>query len=174
MKIFLKKFARACALVAVVIAASTATLAPAASATTGYWVFVNNANSLRCMAVPGGSNQYPLQLIQWDCLPEHESRLWHPDFLGRDGFGNPVFRFMNMDSGHCLAIGGASPTPGRPAIQWPCGTGNEQKWAYDGMRRLHNVATNQCLAVPGGSWEAGTGLIQWPCGTGLEQRWYGP
>jgi hypothetical protein len=135
-----------------------------------YYTF-RNVNSGKCLAIPENTAAAGRQAIQFTCAPSNDSQLWEMQLQYYDAFDNPVYRLRKKGGSNCLAIGGANTANGRPAIQWPCSAGNEQKWAYDKGFRLHNVGTGKCLAVPGSSLAEGIGLIQWTCSTNSDQKW---
>jgi hypothetical protein len=87
-----------------------------------------------------------------------------------------IVNIVNWNSGQCLAIGGGSMTPAAAAIQWPCGSGLEQKWLVDSQPLVRttivNVNSGQCLAIGGAATWPGAGAIQWPCNGGREQSWF--
>ncbi|REF00755.1 RICIN domain-containing protein [Thermomonospora umbrina] len=139
------------------------------AASEGYY-YVENYNSGDCVAVPNGLPDPGRQVVQWSCLPGADSKIWYFDAVGTVG-DDVVYQISNHASKMCLAIGGGDTTQGKPAIQWHCGNGNEQKWVYDDAGRLKNLATYKCLAVPDGSHQDGKGLVQWSCGSGNEQKW---
>ncbi|GHF09865.1 RICIN domain-containing protein [Streptomyces morookaense] len=85
----------------------------------------------------------------------------------------------NANSGHCLAVPGASTQNGMGLIQWGCGTWRDHFWQFEfafssGGRsyfRIRNLNSGQCLAVPGASTTAGVQVIQWPCGEYKDHYW---
>ncbi|MFD1147506.1 RICIN domain-containing protein [Saccharothrix hoggarensis] len=168
------------ALVAGAVTAAVAAAAPAASANTAtanataaaFTAKVVNANSDKCLAIPGGTSREFTQAIQFSCYPPGDSKEWRVSRLYTDGYGNPVYGLENVASGLCLSIAVESTSNGAQVWQEDCSASPFQKWAYDKGIRLRNVATGKCMAVPNGWQSDGVGIIQWPCGTGAEQRWY--
>jgi hypothetical protein len=134
-------------------------------------VQIQNWNSLKCAAIPGGNPANYVQAIQFDCGGTgNADRYWERELQYIDGFHHPVYIFRNHLTKKCLEAAGAN---GGPARQNTCSaTSDNQLWAYDSGERLHNVGTNRCLAVPAAQLGDGVKLIQWTCGTGDEQRWY--
>ena len=86
-------------------------------------------------------------------------------------------QFVNVNSGMCLAVGGASRDNGAAVIQFPCNGRNEQKWtgiSHDhGLFHYINVNSGKCLSVGSASEEPGAGIIQWQCNDRVrsEQLW---
>jgi hypothetical protein len=131
-----------------------------------------NASSGLCLSAPSDTSEEGGRVTQEPCDPRNDAKLWYPDDLGLDRWGNRVYRLKNVASGKCLAIAaGSDLTEDRLAMQWTCSDSKDQEWAYDRGHRLHNAATFKCLMVPNGSREMGTGLIQKDCDTSLDQKW---
>ncbi|MDX3569048.1 RICIN domain-containing protein [Streptomyces sp. ID05-47C] len=131
-----------------------------------------NANSRKCLAVPGGSTAAGTGLIQWPC------GTWADHFWTAEPWsinGAVYYRFVNANSGQCLALPGGSTKDGAQVIQWPCGTWGDHFWGLfiDGNGfHLVNYNSGQCLGIAGGSVADGAKVIQWPCGTWADHRWY--
>ncbi len=83
---------------------------------------VINYNSGQCLAVPGGSKQNGVQVIQWPC------GTWNDHFWRFDDAGGGKFRIVNYNSQQCLAVEGGSKVDGAKAIQWPCGGWADHFW----------------------------------------------
>ncbi|MEU6348595.1 RICIN domain-containing protein [Streptomyces sp. NPDC047072] len=81
---------------------------------------VRNANSNRCLAIPGANPADTTQAIQWTCTTGTE-QVWTHDSLGR---------LRNLATDKCLAIPGSTTTIGAKAIQWPCSTNTDQRWTW--------------------------------------------
>ena len=73
-----------------------------------------NVNSGMCLAVPGGSTAWNLQLIQWPCGS------WNDHYWSLDNGTGTQGLMRNYNSSLCMAVGGASLTQGAPVIQWGC------------------------------------------------------
>lgn len=75
-----------------------------------------------------------------------------------------------------MSIPGGSTADGVQAIQWPCGSGQEQFWngagiTYEAYGTIVNYKSRMCLAVSGASKVRGAAVIQWPCNGRAEQHW---
>lgn len=83
-----------------------------------------------------------------------------------------ILKYVNKNSGLCLAVPGASTTNGAKLIQFRC-SGGGQDWSKESgsWARFVNGDTNKCMAIPNGSTTAGVQAIQWTCGSGHEQIW---
>ncbi|MHC3474465.1 RICIN domain-containing protein [Streptomyces sp. 7R007] len=80
------------------------------------------------------------------------------------------FSLVNINSGKCMDVRGASASAGEPVIQWPCSGRPNQRWTFNGSA-ITSVNSGLCLDVYGGSSGDDAPLIQWPCGTGKNQQW---
>ncbi|MEV6776957.1 RICIN domain-containing protein [Streptomyces syringium] len=144
---------------------------PGPSGATAYG-WVRNANSAHCLAVPGGSTENGIGLIQWGC-GNWRDHYWQFEYAFNSG-GRSYYRLRNLNSGQCLAVPGASTDPGTQVIQWPCGTWKDHYWGIEYTNRgtrLVNWNSGQCLAIPGASRVQGEKAIQWPCGTWADHYW---
>ncbi|WP_370417978.1 RICIN domain-containing protein [Streptomyces sp. QH1-20] len=144
---------------------------PGPSGATAYG-WVRNVNSAHCLAVPGGSTENGIGLIQWGC-GNWRDHYWQFEYAFNSG-GRSYYRLRNLNSGQCLAVPGASTNPGTQVIQWPCGTWKDHYWGVEYTNRgtrLVNWNSGQCLAIPGASRVQGEKAIQWPCGTWADHYW---
>jgi len=81
-------------------------------------------------------------------------------------------RLVNVESGMCMDVSGASTVNGAPIIQHPCHDGANQKWTFqpDGtLRPDHDPG--KCLDVNAWIKNNGAGIISWACHAGANQRW---
>lgn len=89
----------------------------------GFFWIRNKASGL-CLAVPGGSAERNVQLIQWPCDPRFEDHLWrnvgYPD-------GNQI---INKRSGQCVAVRVGDAADLTPVIQFPCGDWRDHFWWF--------------------------------------------
>ncbi|MBT2385880.1 RICIN domain-containing protein [Streptomyces sp. ISL-11] len=133
---------------------------------------LTNAGTGQCLAVPGGSKQQGIGLIQWGCggWADHDWDL-QPHVID----GTRYYKVVNHNSGQCLAVPGGSRENGTQVIQWPCGDWRDHFWRLDSVAankyRVVNRNSDQCLAVEGGSRTAGARVIQWPCGNYPDHFW---
>jgi hypothetical protein len=81
---------------------------------------VKNANSGRCLAMPGASVADGTQAIQWTCNGGKE-QVWIHDSLDR---------LRNLNSDKCLAIPASNPDIGTKVIQWTCSANTDQRWTW--------------------------------------------
>ncbi|MCZ0982181.1 RICIN domain-containing protein [Streptomyces diastatochromogenes] len=102
--------------------------------------------------------------------------------LGVDGFQNADFAnltvtplagpavgsLVNVNSGMCLDVAGASTTEGAQVIQWTCGNQPNQQWQLvpvaTGTYQLMSANSGMCLDVTGASTTEGAQVVQWTCG----------
>ncbi|MVO87821.1 heme utilization/adhesion protein [Streptomyces sp. p1417] len=145
---------------------------PAADRAAALAAHIVNYGSRKCLAVPGGSHEKGIGLIQWGC-GGWKDHFWSAEQWTIDGV--PHFRVINDNSKQCLAVPGGSKTPGTQVIQWPCGEWKDHFWRFDnaggGRFRLVNYNSQQCLAVQDGSGADGAKVIQWPCGEWNDHFW---
>ncbi|WP_186762718.1 RICIN domain-containing protein [Lentzea tibetensis] len=135
-----------------------------------YGHIINN-NSGMCLAVPGGSTQEGLGLIQWGC-GGWEDHYWQLEPWDVNGVRH--YQIRNARSQQCLAVPGNSQERGVQVIQWGCGQFPDHFWRVipaGGKSQLKNFGTGQCLAIPGASKVQGERVIQWPCGTFPDHYW---
>ncbi|MEV4136544.1 RICIN domain-containing protein [Dactylosporangium sp. NPDC049742] len=95
--------------------------------------------------------------------------------LALDTTGTVRYQLVNVNSGKCLQITGASTTSGAWAQQSTCNaTATHQLFTAERVGAvntyLHPVhAPGQCLAVPGGYTTDNAGIGQWACNTAPDQ-----
>ena len=83
---------------------------------------------------------------------------------------------VNVLSGRCLTISGASTADAANAVQQTCGTATNQQFRFNLVAGTTDVYTmtalhsNKLLDVYGGSTAAGTRLVQWPANGGVNQH----
>ncbi|KOX04527.1 hypothetical protein ADK65_05325 [Streptomyces sp. NRRL B-1140] len=94
------------------------------------------------------------------------SQLWQAVAHSGDG----SFSLVNIDSGKCMDVSGASTAAEARVIQWSCTGHSNQRWTFSGSA-IVSVNSGMCLDVPGDSTADGTALIQWPCTGNPNQRW---
>lgn len=91
---------------------------------------------------------------------------------GASGDGNLL---MVLSSNQCMDVSYGSRTDGADVIQWPCHSGNNQRWAVEpsttGYFRIVNINSGKCLDVEGGYLGNGGDIIQWRCHGGDNQSW---
>jgi hypothetical protein len=81
-----------------------------------------------------------------------------------------TFELMNLNSGKCLNVKGASTDNGAQIIQWPCDPNQtNQVWKYTNGQ-LININSKKCLDVPWGQL-SGAKMLQWDCNNGDNQKW---
>ncbi|WP_409235880.1 RICIN domain-containing protein [Streptomyces sp. PA5.6] len=145
---------------------------PAADRAAALVAHIINDGSGKCLAVPGGSKEQGIGLIQWGC-GSWKDHFWSLERWTIDGVLH--FRVINDNSKQCLAVPDGSKTPGTQVIQWPCGLWRDHFWRLDdaggGRFKLVNYNSQQCLAVENGSGADGAKAIQWPCGEWRDHFW---
>jgi hypothetical protein len=149
--------------------------APAASATTQASFGIVNNNSHLCLSVPGASTGV-VGLNQFRCggFPD---QFWHfgssSDFR-QDATGRLYFHIINDHSGLCVAVPGASTTPGTQVNQFPCGGFGDHYWHVENRGATVNIInfnSRQCLSVPGARTDETAPVNQFPCGDFPDQFW---
>jgi glucosylceramidase len=95
------------------------------AASSGYYTVVN-LNSNKCLDVTGRSTANGVHIQQWTCNGGTNQE-WHPKVVGTYAAGD-IYNFINLNSGKCLDVTGASTANGAIVEQWPCNGGNNQKW----------------------------------------------
>lgn len=134
--------------------------------------YLKNAGTNKCLAIPGGSTQDGVGLIQWGCggWEDHQWKL-------EEAFTSDVqyYKVVNKKTNKCLGVPGGSVEDGVQVIQWPCGDWFDHYWRFEAVGtnkyRAVNRNSNKCLAVEAGSKEDGARVIQWPCGTWRDHYW---
>jgi hypothetical protein len=80
-------------------------------------------------------------------------------------------RFVNRNSGYCLAVSGNSGADGAKLIVWRCSSSG-QAWLLTGGEWGNvEAGSGKCMSIPGGSTTAGVQAIQWTCGSSYERLW---
>ncbi|MBL7252844.1 RICIN domain-containing protein [Paractinoplanes lichenicola] len=115
----------------------------------------------QCLAVPSGSLETNIQLIQWPCgAGKEQGWTYFPKANGN-------YELRNVNSNLCLAVGGGSKDDKARVIQWTCNNGNEQLWTPQqdstGLTRLKNVNSGKCLSVLDASTANGAKITQLAC-----------
>ncbi|KUF18176.1 RICIN domain-containing protein [Streptomyces silvensis] len=95
---------------------------PAADRAAALAAHIVNYGSGKCLAVPGGSHEKGIGVIQWGCGG------WKDHFWRFDNAGGGRFRLVNYNSQQCLAVQDGSGADGAKVIQWPCGEWNDHFW----------------------------------------------
>ncbi|MFI0924889.1 RICIN domain-containing protein [Streptomyces sp. NPDC021012] len=92
--------------------------------------------------------------------------------------GPAVNSLVNVNSGMCLDVTGASTSAGAQVIQWTCGNAKpNQQWRMtpvpgSGAKQLVSVNSGMCLDVSGNSRTGGAQVVQWTCGVDKpNQQW---
>lgn len=158
---------RAAVAMTCLVAALAALLVAPNSAAAGERLWVRNANSGKCLAVPGGDPSAGVGLIQWTCSHGAPDHRWTAEF--RDG---QKFWLSNTETGKCVDDVGQG-----QARQSECSVSSPThlwiaEYVDDYTARLRNVATGRCLGVEGGSTADGAAAIAWPCGDARDHLWH--
>ncbi len=95
------------------------------AARSGYYTVVN-LNSNKCLDVTGRSTANGVHIQQWTCNGGTNQE-WYPKVVGTYPAGD-IYNFVNLNSGKCLDVTGASTANGAIVEQWPCNGGSNQKW----------------------------------------------
>ena len=132
---------------------------------------ITNVNSGLCLSVPGASKASAAPVDQWACGPNGDGHLY-PDqeWTTEDDPNGNGFYIVNVNSGECLSVPGASKTPGVDVNLFACSPSYpDQDWGLefsDGglTETLVNVNSGLCLSVPGASTNQGVDVNLWACG----------
>ncbi|MFE4973928.1 RICIN domain-containing protein [Kitasatospora sp. NPDC056651] len=140
-------------------------------------VAIRNANSLQCVATPGGSREEGALVQQYPCgdFPDH---FWEAQQAYTDPGGDTYYRIISYNSARCLAVRDSSTEAAAQVVQSVCGNSPAQSWRIEkwphGIRFV-NGNSRQCLAVSHGSNAPAAPLMQYPCGDYPDHHWdYGP
>ncbi|WP_079087450.1 RICIN domain-containing protein [Streptomyces scabiei] len=150
-----------------VLGLSLVPVAPANAATgpqSGHVYALTAAHSGRNAQVESGSQADAAKVVQKTASGD-PSQLWQAV-----ANGDSSFSLVNINSGKCLDVKGASTSAEAEVIQWPCNGNNNQRWTFSDSAVI-SVRSGMCLDVPGGSTGDGTALIQWPCNGNTNQQW---
>jgi hypothetical protein len=135
----------------------------------------------KCLDVYGGSKVDGANVQQWSCH-DGDNQRWIFKPQGYDG-NDPVYLIINVGSGKCLDVEGASLKDGANIIQYSCHSGKNQLWKVkpiggEGERKLSllgyqiiSVKSGKCLDVSGSSLKDGANVLQWTPHNGDNQRW---
>jgi len=95
------------------------------AARSGYYTVVN-LHSNKCLDVTGRSTANGVHIQQWTCNGGTNQE-WYPKVVGTFPAGD-IYNMVNLNSGKCLDVTGASTANGAIVEQWPCNGGTNQKW----------------------------------------------
>ena len=82
----------------------------------------------------------------------------------------PTPGLVNVASGRCLDVSGASTANGAQVQLWDCHGGTNQRWTYTASRQL-TVYGNKCLDANRQGTTNGTSVIIWDCNGQANQQW---
>ncbi|MCX5380390.1 RICIN domain-containing protein [Streptomyces sp. NBC_00091] len=106
-----------------------------ASATASAQFFMKNQNSGMCMDVPGGTDVWGTQLIQWPCNGKANQNFYSGCNGGENqrwymtSTGNGVLdHFHNWISKKCMEVADWRTDGGAPIRLWECHTGKSQQF----------------------------------------------
>ncbi|MDQ0061461.1 RICIN domain-containing protein [Paenibacillus harenae] len=135
----------------------------------GYSYKLVNKNSIKPMAVSGGSMENGTDVIQW------------PDTYGTDqnwyliNAGNGYYGIINTKSNQALSMGSGWTGDGGNAIQWPYYSGDEQLWTLElqtnGFYKIKNKNSGRYLNVNQGSIANGAQIGQLANNESASQEW---
>ncbi len=87
-----------------------------------------SVNSSKCLGVSGASKSNGASIVQWSCNGSKD-QTWVWAWTGSfNGGGWPIWNLVNLNSGMCLGISGASLQEGAYAVQWECNGSFDQSW----------------------------------------------
>ncbi|MGC0343961.1 lysophospholipase L1-like esterase [Streptomyces sp. SLBN-8D4] len=155
-----------------VLGLSLVPVAPATATTTaatagpqdGHVYALTAAHSGKNAQVKSASSADAAEVVQ-NAAADDASQLWQT-VAQSDG----SFSLVNINSGKCMDVKGASTSAGESVIQWPCSGRPNQRWTFNGSA-VKSVNSGMCLDVKGGSVGDNTPLIQWSCSSDKNQQW---
>ncbi|MFD7068227.1 RICIN domain-containing protein [Streptomyces sp. NPDC059913] len=136
---------------------------------------LKNANSGRCLSVPGTSTGFAY-LNQFSCN-NYADQFWYWEAGLYDEDGTVWYKIVNRHSGLCLSVDGASMDDYARVTQYPCGGYFDQYWRegpYDALTKgyqIKNFNSGNCLAVQDGSTAEAAPVIQFRCGSWKDHYW---
>jgi hypothetical protein len=87
----------------------------------------------------------------------------------------PADQLVARHSGKCLDVSSASGADSARTLQWPCGSGTNQRFTVQdlgtGYHRLVARHSGKCLDVSSNSTADGATVLQYTCGGGTNQQW---
>jgi hypothetical protein len=138
----------------------------------GVYVIASKLGTALEPADGSSASGHPVAARERTDLPSQRWRLFpDPEAPGK-------FQIIDIASGLCLDVTGASPSPGAQVAQWPCDSGHEQSnqlWTptrqQDGSYALVNVHSGLSLTIQGNSKTSGTSVVQDTDSGADGQRW---
>jgi GH43 family beta-xylosidase len=132
---------------------------------------VINQSGGNCASVPGGAPTAALQLTLSSCNQSFT-------FIPVSGVAN-TYTVQTLTAGSCVDIFGASTADNATVIQYPCHSGNNQRFRLQAVTvggatntfNLVAVHSNKCVAPSGDSTANNTGLVQLPCSAATTRVW---
>jgi hypothetical protein len=125
--------------------------------------------------VPGDSNSWGTQIVQWNdrlVLPQQSFILTPLPQQVLDT--SHVYRITTLAS-LALDVSGGSTADNVAVIQWPINGGTNQQWTFrlqpDGTYEVVNVNSGKCLSVYNNSLAGGGALVQYRCYGVANQHW---
>lgn len=164
---------RALCVLALAAAASTATIVTGAGAahadSRAAIRLAPFSNPFLTVEVVGASGDVGARVDQW-VLNGGANQVWYMEPY------NSHYRFVNKQSGLCLATDGFA---GTPVYQWTCNTSTAEQWDTNLVAgntigySIRNVYNSLYLDVAGDSRSAGGGLDTWYANGGYNQYFLG-
>ena len=154
----------------VFVAASALFAAPGSAATPQDWGRLKNANSGKCLNIPGGDTSWGAKVTQFTC------GTWTDHYWSWEWREGDFFWIRNRKSGLCLAVPGGTTERDVQLIQWPCGDPRfeDHLWRYQEYPigdNIINKHSGQCVGVRGGDGADNAPVIQFPCGSWRDHFW---
>jgi hypothetical protein len=119
-----------------------------------------NANSGRCLDVPGTSTTNGTQLQLWDCHGGTNQRFTATSSKQLTVYGNK-----------CLDANRQGTTNGTAVIIWDCNGQVNQQWNVNANGTITGVQSGLCLDTTGSGTVNGTKIQLWSCSAGANQQW---
>jgi hypothetical protein len=135
----------------------------------GYSYKLVNRNSVKPLAVSGGSMENGTNIIQWSDTYGTEQN-WY-----LINAGNGYYGIINTKSNQALSMGSSWTGDGGNAIQWPYYSGDEQLWTLElqtnGFYKIKNKNSGRYLNVNQGSTANGAQIGQLANNESASQEW---
>lgn len=135
---------------------------------------INQAGGV-CMTVPGGQPTAALQLQQQGCNSASSQNFTFVPVAGT----TDTYTIRTLTANSCIDIFGASSADNSTVIQYPCHTGNNQRFRLQpvnisGATKTFNLValhSGKCIVPAGSSGAPNVGLVQLPCSSATVRVW---
>jgi hypothetical protein len=136
---------------------------PAGSFNNNYWQFVNMGNG-KCLNAPSQFRYTAgAGIEQWTCYDEGETaQLWGNAYIAPPT-QKTEYLIVNVRSGKCLEVAGASMNVHAPINQSSCQNQANQRWIFASDHTIISANSGLCLDIAGDIPDNRAKLQQFPC-----------